>query len=187
MQRPEIKIVIPDALKTQLVEDWENITKNHKVCLLIQLVMLPRTVSVDTVLQRFNDYVKEGNKKRGVREARSDDSMNEVLQGIRTYFDRALGNILLYRFERQQYVDIKKAHPDKAVSEIYGSEHLLRLFVQMPSLIAHTNMDQDAINILKDHFTQFLGFLVKFQKEFFLDDYESAPPNYMTAQNSASV
>ena len=31
MKRPEIKISIPEALKSQLVDDWEQITKNQKV------------------------------------------------------------------------------------------------------------------------------------------------------------
>lgn len=31
MKRPEIKITIPDALKVQLVDDWEAITKNQQV------------------------------------------------------------------------------------------------------------------------------------------------------------
>lgn len=59
---------------------------------------------------------------------RSDDSLKEVVDGIKIYFDRALGNILLYQFERGQYLEIRKAYPDKQCSEIYGAEHLLRLF-----------------------------------------------------------
>ena len=31
MKRPEVKIVIPDLLKLQLVDDWENVTKNNQV------------------------------------------------------------------------------------------------------------------------------------------------------------
>lgn len=31
MKRPEVKIVIPDILKLQLVDDWENVTKNNQV------------------------------------------------------------------------------------------------------------------------------------------------------------
>lgn len=31
MKRPEVKIVIPDPLKLQLVDDWENVTKNNQV------------------------------------------------------------------------------------------------------------------------------------------------------------
>jgi hypothetical protein len=46
-------------------------------------------------------------------------------------------------------------------------------------------MDQDSINILKDHLTQFLAYLLKFQKEIFLDDYESATSQYVALHNSA--
>lgn len=31
LKRPEVKIVIPDVLKLQLVDDWENVTKNNQV------------------------------------------------------------------------------------------------------------------------------------------------------------
>lgn len=31
LKRPEIKIVIPEALKIQLVDDWEAVTKNNQV------------------------------------------------------------------------------------------------------------------------------------------------------------
>lgn len=31
MKRPEIKISIPDELKSQLVDEWENITKKSQV------------------------------------------------------------------------------------------------------------------------------------------------------------
>lgn len=64
--------------------------------------------------------------------------------------------MLLYRFERQQFQDIKTKLSDAQLSDVYGAEHLLRLFVQMLALIANTNMDQDAITILKEHFHQFL-------------------------------
>jgi mortality factor 4-like protein 1 len=58
------------------------------------------------------------------------DIFEEVVSGIKVYFDRCLGNVLLYRFERQQYVDIRRTSEGKEMemSEIYGAEHLLRLF-----------------------------------------------------------
>ena len=31
LKRPEIRIPIPDRLKVQLVDDWENITKDQRV------------------------------------------------------------------------------------------------------------------------------------------------------------
>jgi mortality factor 4-like protein 1 len=55
--------------------------------------------------------------------------LSEIIAGITLYFDKALGNNLLYRFERAQYVEQKRAgNADRPMSEIYGAEHLLRLF-----------------------------------------------------------
>ncbi len=57
-----------------------------------------------------------------------EDTVKEVTQGLKVYFDKALGSILLYRFERLQYSELQHSHPDTEMSELYGAEHLLRLF-----------------------------------------------------------
>jgi len=70
-------------------------------------------------------------------------------------------------------VDTRRANEGKEMSEIYGAEHLLRLFgikllllmllthvVSLPGLIAHTSMDQQSIQTLKDHIEGILKFLV---------------------------
>ncbi|KAL2917346.1 Esa1p-associated factor [Polyrhizophydium stewartii] len=176
IKRPEIKISVPDLLKTQLIEDWEMITKMHK------LVPLPREITVANVLDNFREVIVKALKSKGIRESRLEESVSEVVDGLKIYFDRALGNILLYRFERQQYADIRKRFPEESMSNIYGPEHLLRLFVQLPALVAHTNMDQDAVNILKDHFAQILAYLQKHQAQLFLKDYEPATPTYIAQQ-----
>ena len=62
--------------------------------------------------------------------------LSEIISGITIYFDKALGNNLLYRFERAQYVEQRRANPDKQMSEIYGAEHLLRLFGEFPILVS---------------------------------------------------
>ncbi|KAJ3049273.1 Esa1p-associated factor, partial [Quaeritorhiza haematococci] len=175
IRRPEIKIIIPDSLKVQLVDDWENVTKNQK------LVKLPREPTVNQILTNW----KESMKKSHTRQSRNDDIIAEVVSGLKLYFDKALPNILLYRFERLQYVEIKKQHPEKSFSEIYGAEHLMRLFVQLPSLIAHTNMDQDAVNILRDYFVEFLKYVQKNHQELFVSEYETASPNYIAQQKMA--
>jgi mortality factor 4-like protein 1 len=54
--------------------------------------------------------------------------MKQVVEGLKAYFEKALGNILLYAFERHQYVEIIKSHPELSMCEIYGPEHFLRLF-----------------------------------------------------------
>lgn len=54
----------------------------------------------------------------------------EVAHGLRLYFNKALGNNLLYRFERGQYGEQRKAtgEDEPEMSRVYGAEHLLRLF-----------------------------------------------------------
>lgn len=83
-RRSEIRISIPDALKTQLVDDWEAITKNQTVSdlvggcdldglrhwvltrlpKLIKLVPLPRVPNVDTILDEWNKYLQNEDHDR---------------------------------------------------------------------------------------------------------------------------
>ena len=95
---------------------------------------------------------------------------DEIINGIRLYFDRGLGNILLYRNERSQYQSIKKKYGENTrMSDIYGPEHLLRLFVSFPALIAQTNMDQQSIAVLREHLEDFLRYLVENRSKLFLN------------------
>lgn len=116
MKRHDVKIAIPDVLKAYLVDDWENVTKNQ------QLVPLPKELNVVTILEKYRAATPK--KRPGSAEA---DIFDEIVAGLKLYFDKSLGTILLYRFERQQFLEIRKEHPNKEPSEIYGAEHLLRL------------------------------------------------------------
>ncbi|KAI8612784.1 MRG-domain-containing protein [Chytriomyces sp. MP71] len=170
LKRPEIKIPIPESLKIQLVDDWENVTKNQK------LVSLPRTPNVNQILKLF----KESAMKNITNNTHQEDVLEELVMGLKCYFDKALGNILLYRFERQQYAELKKKFGEKEMSEVYGAEHLLRLFVQLPQLIAHTNMDQETIVTLKDSFVEVLKYMEANAMQLFLQNYENATPTYIS-------
>ncbi|KXS11602.1 MRG-domain-containing protein [Gonapodya prolifera JEL478] len=179
--KAEIKIPIPDILKLQLVDDWERVTKHR------QVVPLPRNPTVTQVLEQYREF-KVANKpstaaaasssSTTTRETRSDDVLNEVLDGVKLYFDRSLGNVLLYRFERAQYQDLLAKNQGKEMSDIYGAEHLLRLFVQMPSFIAHTNMDIDATNLLRQYLEDILKWMAKNMKKIFVTEYDNVPPEY---------
>ncbi|KAG4102137.1 MRG-domain-containing protein [Neocallimastix lanati (nom. inval.)] len=169
LKKPEIKIVMPDLLKLQLIDDWENITKDQK------LVTLPRKPNVADILE---DYKKI--KVNSDNNNASNDVILEMLNGIKQYFDKALGNILLYHFERQQYVQATKDYPNREMSSIYGAEHLLRLFVQFPQLLTHTNMDQDSMTLLRDQFTDFLEYMANNKKKIFQIEYENASPIYIS-------
>ncbi|GAA5894401.1 hypothetical protein JCM5296_005157 [Sporobolomyces johnsonii] len=167
MRRMEVKIAIPDQLKTQLVDDWEAITKNQ------QLVPLPRNPSVDVILDEWLKYLQneEEDKKRLAA---------EVAAGLGLYFNKALGNNLLYRFERGQYQEQYKAlqGTDKQMSSVYGGEHLLRLFVNLPELLAHTSLDPESMGVLKENMVQFLAWMDLNRRVLFVKEYNGTSSGY---------
>lgn len=85
--RPSIKLVIPDHIKAILVDDWENVTKNQ------QLVPLPSAHPVNSILDEYLEYEMP---KRQAGSAQA-DILEEVIAGLKDYFDKCLGRILLYR------------------------------------------------------------------------------------------
>ncbi|KAL8151986.1 hypothetical protein V2J09_021794 [Rumex salicifolius] len=89
------KIQIPIALRKQLVDDWEFVNQQDK------LVKLPRSPTVDEVLAKYLEY-------RSKKDGMLTDSVAEVLNGLRSYFDKALPLMLLYKKERQQYHEAVK-------------------------------------------------------------------------------
>ncbi|CAJ2511340.1 Uu.00g069650.m01.CDS01 [Anthostomella pinea] len=173
--RPSVKLLIPDMLKALMVDDWENITKN------MQLVPLPRPKPVNKILEDYLAYE---------RPRRQDGSshvaiLDETLAGLKEYFDKALGRILLYRFERAQYAEMHKkwnsADPEfsgKTASDTYGAEHLTRLMTSLPELIAQTNMDQQSVNRLQEELLKFCGWLSRNHTDYFLSNYESPNSDY---------
>jgi len=158
MHKPEMKLDIPEQLKGLLVDDWENVTKTQK------LLPLPRNPTVSDILDDYLDHAMKSRKRNG----ESDELLNEVVRGIKLYFDKTLGSSLLYRMERKQYTEtIVEADSDVAPSDVYGAEHLLRLFVQMPQLIASSNVDPDSAVLLKDYLADVLSYLQQEQTQLF--------------------
>ncbi|CAO3596106.1 unnamed protein product [Absidia cylindrospora] len=99
------------------------------------------------------------------------------------YFNKALGSLLLYQFEREQYSDLRRKHPNKDMTDIYGAEHLLRLYVQLPSMISHTSLDTTVVSALADHLGDILQYIQKRQKHFFVTEYQNATPSYVSLVN----
>lgn len=85
--RPSIKLVMPDHLKAILVDDWENVTKNQ------QLVPIPSAHPVTSILE---DYLNDERNRRDPGSPQA-DILEEAVAGLKTYFDKCLGRILLYR------------------------------------------------------------------------------------------
>ncbi|KAJ6834198.1 protein MRG1-like [Iris pallida] len=152
-----VLVQFPLTLKKQLVDDWEFVTQLGK------LVKLPRSPNVDDILKRYLDY-------RTKKDGMVAESVSEILKGLRCYFDKALLAMLLYKKERQQYHEA--VGDNVSPSTIYGAEHLLRLFVKLPELLAYINMEEEALVKLQQKLLDFLKFLQKNQSSFFLSTYD---------------
>ncbi|KAL0368994.1 UNVERIFIED_CONTAM: protein MRG1 [Sesamum calycinum] len=64
------------------------------------------------------------------------ETVVEIVNGLRCYFDKALPAMLLYKHERLQYEEV--IADNVSPSGVYGAEHLLRLF------------DKNALNLCDD-------------------------------------
>ncbi|KAK1427460.1 hypothetical protein QVD17_16146 [Tagetes erecta] len=150
-----VDVQIPPPLKKHLVSYCEYITHMGK------LVKLPCIPNVDEILKLYLEH--QLNKGDRVSE--------EILSGLQCYFDKALPVMLLYKGERQQY---KEATANGiSPSKVYGAEHLLRLFVKLPEILCHANIDEATLTDLQHRLQDILKFLQKKQSLFFLSTYET--------------
>ncbi|CCL98454.1 uncharacterized protein FIBRA_00452 [Fibroporia radiculosa] len=183
-KRPEMKLTVPESLKVLLVDDWEAVTKNN------QLVGLPRKPNVLDLLQDFKTYVI-AEKAAHLKDPPT--LLPTIVAGLQTYFDRALGANLLYRFERPQYAEIRKKYvtgptvvvgQEKEMSEIYGAEHLLRMLVSLPQMVASSNMDSESVGLVKEYANELMVFMAREQHRIFVREYESASLAYQNVSRS---
>ena len=123
--RPSVRIVMPDNLKSLLVDDWERVSKNGTI------VLLPAPKPVRQILQDWRDEEAPKREHRIYVEV-----LDEIVAGLSEYFDKMLDKVLLYRYERAQYRMLRKKYqdiPGKGPVDVYGAEHLIRLFSKFHS------------------------------------------------------
>ncbi|KAL8197357.1 UNVERIFIED_CONTAM: Mortality factor 4-like protein 1, partial [Gekko kuhli] len=155
------------------------------------LFYLPAKKNVDSILEDYANY----KKSRGNTDNK-EYAVNEVVAGIKEYFNVMLGTQLLYKFERPQYAEILADHPDAPMSQVYGAPHLLRLFVRIGAMLAYTPLDEKSLALLLNYLHDFLKsqrrweegaerghahsrYLAKNSSMLFsASDYEVAPPEY---------
>ncbi|KJZ80241.1 hypothetical protein HIM_00091 [Hirsutella minnesotensis 3608] len=180
--KPMINIPVPDHVQAMLVDDWENITKNN------QLVPLPHPKPVSQILESYLAHERPHREEGSA----SMDILEEVIAGLREYFEKALSRILLYRFERHQYMDMRKLWDTnteensdyKSVCDVYGAEHLARLIVSLPELLAQTNMDQQSVSRLREEIGKFTVWLSRNCETYFVSEYETPSQEYIDKARS---
>uniref|UniRef100_A0A8B9E5H1 Mortality factor 4-like protein 1 n=1 Tax=Anser cygnoides TaxID=8845 RepID=A0A8B9E5H1_ANSCY len=129
----------------------ESTTCIYSILFLSQLFYLPAKKNVDSILEDYANY----KKSRGNTDNK-EYAVNEVVAGIKEYFNVMLGTQLLYKFERPQYAEILADHPDAPMSQVYGAPHLLRLFVRIGAMLAYTPLDEKSLALLLNYLHDFL-------------------------------
>ena len=63
--------------------------------------------------------------------------------------------------------------------ELYGAEHLLRLFVKLPELLAQCKMQREHMQVLVSKLMELLKFIQANKAKYFVTQYESATDEYL--------
>jgi len=183
-KRPEMRLAVPDTLKVLLVDDWEAVTKNN------QLVTLPRSPTVVEILEEYKQHVLN-DSPQNLRDPQV--VLPTIVSGLQVYFDKALGSNLLYRFERPQYAEIRKRYvtgptvqvnQEREMSSIYGAEHLLRMIVSLPSMVAGSTMDPESVGLVRDYVTELMAYMNDQRHRIFQKEYDSASLQYQNISRS---
>ncbi|CAI2723372.1 unnamed protein product [Schistosoma spindalis] len=183
LSKPQLMVSIPPSLKAWLVDDWDLITRQAR------LYELPASQPISTLLSDFLESAEievkseptsePHNSQHNINPAIRPDLRREFLAGIQHYFNLIIGSHLLYKFERLQYAELLKRHTDKRMSDIYGSIHLLRLFVKLRDMVSCTKVDVHSLPVLEALVNEFLQFLRQNEGRYFrLEDYTVATAEY---------
>ncbi|XP_040589598.1 uncharacterized protein LOC121135215 [Mesocricetus auratus] len=146
--RMGVELELPRELKACIVEDLD-LVNTHK-----QLFQLPAEKNVDHILENYVNFVKSQGKSDN-----GEYSVDELVYGIREYFNRMLGTKLLCQFEKPQYAEILLAYPDLPMSQIYGASHLLRLFVNIGSALTNFSLNRCSLMLVSSYMQDFFNYL----------------------------
>lgn len=145
----EVKLIIPEELKRWLIDDSDAVNRQQK------LHAIPAEKTVQDIC---TDYKEFKNQKD---QSETSEIIDRITSGLIEYFDVLLGGQLLYKFERHQYADILDQYPGESMSKLYGSFHLLRLFVRLGTLLTYNSLDEATLSSMMEHVHDFLNYLVE--------------------------
>ncbi|XP_037900634.1 nuA4 complex subunit EAF3 homolog [Glossina fuscipes] len=169
LTKMEIKIKMPNELKERLADDWEAINEKSK------LLNIPSRITAQDVVDQ---YIASKSSRKSLRPSK-DTIIAEVMKGIIEHFNVMLGTNILYKFEKQQYLEIIQKYPNTPVSQLYGAIHLLRLLANLDSVLTLSILDQQHINTILKYLRDFLKFLVRNRSIYFsMSNFIKASPQH---------
>lgn len=162
-EKHDVKLKIPGQIKKFLITDWEKVTRAKLI------TKCPATYTISSI---FTHYLESKTKNKENHEI-----THQVMEGIKEYFNKSIGVLLLYRFERPQYTDLQKQISSSEACSVYGAAHLSRLFVKLPELLGHTKMTTQEKTLIQTKLGDFLKWLAKNPK-YFTDEYQTTERDY---------
>ncbi|CAH8869631.1 unnamed protein product [Trichobilharzia szidati] len=198
LSQPRLSMSLPPSLKSWLIDDWDLITRQAR------LYELPASQPICNILSDFLEASEAeiSQKSESTCEIKEDCTSSqpensqlttttttklpinpgvrrEFVAGIQHFFNLTIGSHLLYKFERLQYAELLKHHTDKRMSDIYGSIHLLRLFVKLRDMVSCVRIDAHSLPMLEASVAEFLQFLQQNESRYFrIEDYSVATAEY---------
>lgn len=137
---PKITLHIPVKLKSLLVDDWEYVTKDKKICKIPSPILTARQLIEEYEMTALKEFESPAQQSQ----------LSEYCAGLKVYFERCLPLLLLYRLERLQYEELlqKEKYANTSVLNLYGPIHLLRLLSILPDLMTTTTMDAQSCQLI---------------------------------------
>ena len=87
--------------------------------------------------------------------------------------------VLSGQFERRQHREQKEANKHLAACDYYGAEHLLRLFVRLPELLARCQMQREHMTVLVSKLSELLKFIVQQKAKYLAAEYNQPGEDYL--------
>ncbi|KAK8795609.1 hypothetical protein WA158_000266 [Blastocystis sp. Blastoise] len=128
-----VKMELPDFIKRTLTEDWDNIVNKDL------RIPLPRKYTINII---FKDYIDSCSSEEAKKDA------EDLCRGLSEYFNECFSRLLFYSVEDSQFKTACKVIKDKDPCDIYGIEHLCRLFSKLPYLFTRARINEIDLNTI---------------------------------------
>nr|CAH8868640.1 unnamed protein product [Trichobilharzia regenti] len=195
LSQPRLSMSLPPCLKSWLMDDCDLITRQARlyklpasqpICNLLsdfletsEAEMIRSESTCDDINNSTTSCTEPQNSQLSTNMPINPSVRREFVAGIQHFFNLTIGSHLLYKFERLQYAELLKRHTDKRMSDIYGSIHLLRLFVKLREMVSYVRVDIHSLPMLEALVAEFLQFLQQNESRYFrMEDYSVATAEY---------